>query len=554
MASVVAGSSPPVAGPSGLNTSRGAAKRKLLPLMSTPLPNKRARVTYDEDSSPDDNSDSDYGPPSELDTDDTLSDLGYEPPRSPDTAQDSSTSITQDSTASGSQDGHVASPTAVNIVHVPQNSRCARDKTYWSRTPLRSIPLQPSTQYNPGLATPEAKAAAIPLDFFDLFFDDDMLNEIVHYTNIMIEKEKRGFAKDDQSVSKTSVTEIRAFIGVLIQAGAKQDNHRTVEEMFSNQHGAPLYRAVLSARRFNFLLRCLRFDDTTDPVERDARKRADKFTLFRNTFEKFVKNCKKHYTPGGKMTVDEQLLAFRGHCPFQMYMPNKPAKYGIKIVMACDAENAYMFNAVTYLGKEKKQDNKAKQGNVAKKLTMTLLDPYLDAGRNVTVDNWFTTLPLANELYQRKTTLVGTIRKKGYVPEWMLAKKKDRAINTSAFLFQNNATLLSYKAKMNKIVLLLSSYHHEPEIGSNGKPEMINFYNKTKGGVDTMDQMCARYSTSRRTRRWPLCMFYGLINIAVTNVFILYKLSGLATTHKERFGYLSKITLKELTIFIFTAL
>lgn len=164
-------------------------------------------MTYDDDSDPDDNSDSDYGPPPELDTDDTPSDSSYEPPHAPDTAQDSSTSVTQDSTASGSQDGHGASPAAVSIVHVPQNARCACDKTYWSRTPLqRSTPLQPSTQYTPGIATPVANAAATPLDFFYLFFDNNMLNEIVHYTNIMIEKEKRGFAKDDQSVSKTSLT------------------------------------------------------------------------------------------------------------------------------------------------------------------------------------------------------------------------------------------------------------------------------------------------------------------------------------------------------------
>lgn len=113
---------------------------------------------------------------------------------------------------------------------------------------------------------------------------------------------------------------MRALIGVLIQAGAKQDNHRTLEEMFSNQHGAPLYRAAMSERRFNFLLRCIRFDDTSDPVEREARRKADKFTLFRSIFESFVENCRKHYTPGDKMTVDEQLLGFRGKCPFRMYI------------------------------------------------------------------------------------------------------------------------------------------------------------------------------------------------------------------------------------------
>ncbi|CAH1959283.1 unnamed protein product [Acanthoscelides obtectus] len=53
-----------------------------------------------------------------------------------------------------------------------------------------------------------------------------------------------------------------------------------------------------------------------------------------------------------------------------------------------------------------------------------------------------------------------------------------------------------------------------------GKPDMIEFYNATKGGVDTFDQMCGHMSTSRKTKRWPLCIFYGMINIASINAFV----------------------------------
>ena len=35
------------------------------------------------------------------------------------------------------------------------------------------------------------------------------------------------------------------------------------------------------------------------------------------------------YTPGPHMTVDEQLVCFRGKCPFRQYIPLKPGKYGI---------------------------------------------------------------------------------------------------------------------------------------------------------------------------------------------------------------------------------
>lgn len=32
------------------------------------------------------------------------------------------------------------------------------------------------------------------------------------------------------------------------------------------------------------------------------------------------------------------------------------------------------------------------------------------------------------------------------------------------------------------------------------KPEMITFYNKTKGGVDTVDKICASYNVSRNMK------------------------------------------------------
>ena len=48
------------------------------------------------------------------------------------------------------------------------------------------------------------------------------------------------------------------------------------------------------------------------------------------------------------------------------------------------------------------------------------------------------------------------------------------------------------------------------------------FYNATKGGVDTFDWMCSQQSCSRKTRRWPLCVFYGMVNIAMNNSYIVY--------------------------------
>ena len=55
-----------------------------------------------------------------------------------------------------------------------------------------------------------------------------------------------------------------------------------------------------------------------------------------------------------------------------------------------------------------------------------------------------------------------------------------------------------------------------------GKPEVIAFYNSTKGGVDTADQMLRGYSVKRMTRRWPMVVFYNMVDVSALNATILY--------------------------------
>jgi hypothetical protein len=92
----------------------------------------------------------------------------------------------------------------------------------------------------------------------------------------------------------------------------------------------------MSAERFNFLIKCLRFDDKET---RAIRQRDDKFAPIRELWQALIVNFQRWYTPGSYITVDEQLVGFRGRCPFRMYIPNKPNKYGIKLVMAADVNS-----------------------------------------------------------------------------------------------------------------------------------------------------------------------------------------------------------------------
>ena len=49
---------------------------------------------------------------------------------------------------------------------------------------------------------------------------------------------------------------------------------------------------------------------------------------------------------GENLTVDEQLLVFRGRYPFRMYIPIKPTKYGIKIIFINDEDSKNLQGAI----------------------------------------------------------------------------------------------------------------------------------------------------------------------------------------------------------------
>ena len=53
------------------------------------------------------------------------------------------------------------------------------------------------------------------------------------------------------------------------------------------------------------------------------------------------------------------------------------------------------------------------------------------------------------------------------------------------------------------------------------RPEAILFYNETKRGVDTADEMLRGYSTKSASRRWPLAAFFNLLYMSI---FFKYKL------------------------------
>ena len=112
--------------------------------------------------------------------------------------------------------------------------------------------------------------------------------------------------------------------------------------------------------------------------------------------------------------MDEQLVTTRSQCPFKVYIPSKPGKYGVKLWALADAQSFYCMNVQPYIG--------------------------------------------------RNLTITGTIRKnKSEIPQQLLPNPV-RGEHSSLFAFQQDATMISYVPKKNKAVIMLSTLLKDTEV------------------------------------------------------------------------------------------
>ncbi|KAF9412203.1 hypothetical protein HW555_009226 [Spodoptera exigua] len=52
------------------------------------------------------------------------------------------------------------------------------------------------------------------------------------------------------------------------------------------------------------------------------------------------------------------------------------------------------------------------------------------------------------------------------------------------------------------------------------------YYNSTKSGVDVVDKLARTYDVTRNCKRWPLTVFFSMLNHAGINAFIVYILNN----------------------------
>ena len=264
-----------------------------------------------------------------------------------------------------------------------------------------------------------------------------------------------------------------------------------------------------------------------------------------------------HYTPDKELSIDESMKKFKGKFFAKQYMPNKPSKWGIKAFSLCDSKTGFLLKFDVYTGKNESLPDAA--GGVGHKVVMSLAADYLDQGRVIYVDNWYSSIPLFEDLRLRNTGATGTIRliRKG-LPEEMKVMKPKKG-EKPVFWKNNENTMIGCVWMDTGKVTMLSTVGDtgitQRKVKQKGtanqgrlqdKPNVNIQYISHMGGVDVFDHLCTHYSFDRKNMKWYHVLWHFVKEIALVNGRIVHNLvrpnKEKLSTEKYRQGVIKRLT------------
>lgn len=193
---------------------------------------------------------------------------------------------------------------------IPQAERetflSKNSKITWSLSPYDNqgrMAAQNVIRMTPG---PTRHAVAHAQDIastFYMFITPAIEKIILEMTNL------EGFRKYGDNWKRMDEIDLRAYIGLLILAGVYRSRGEATCSLWDAESGRAIFRATMPLKVFHTFSRMLRFDNRES---RPARRVRDKLAAIREVWEKWVERLPYLYNPGPEVTVDEQLVPFRG--------------------------------------------------------------------------------------------------------------------------------------------------------------------------------------------------------------------------------------------------
>jgi hypothetical protein len=250
-------------------------------------------------------------------------------------------------------------------------------------------------------------------DFLNLYLNDEMLEVVVTETNRYAEQfitENRANLKQYSNVKNwedTTVNEIKTYIAMLVLMGIVYKPRINMYWSMDSILETPIFAKLMTRNRFQLLTRFIHFanNDMFDPRDPDR----DRLHKIRQICDIFKRQWKSVYSPGRDLSVDESLVLFKGRLAFKQYIRTKRARFGIKFY-TLSTDHGITLDNIIYSGRLEEQLDRVDGFLVTEKITITLMKDYLQEGRVLYIDNYYTTPKLAEFFLQHGTYMVGTVR------------------------------------------------------------------------------------------------------------------------------------------------
>ena len=270
------------------------------------------------------------------------------------------------------------------------------------------------------------------LDFFSLFFNEEVWLLLVQQTNLYAEQ-KRG-PEEYSAWYPVTTDEMKAWVSLSLNMGLVTKPNLSSYWSTDPALNSPFFPSIMPRDRFLQILRYLHFADNTQAPRADS---ADYNKLYK---------FQQVYKPDRQLAIDETLIKFKGKVHFRQFIPIKPGRFGIKAFTLAESSSGYYLNSKMYTGKE----GDAVQRDLGRRAVMSVIEPYLDKGYYVFMDNYYTSVALFEELEERKTLACGTVRsnRSGLPREICGAKeKKVKQLKRGESLFRQkgNVTCVTWR-------------------------------------------------------------------------------------------------------------
>ncbi|GBN56111.1 PiggyBac transposable element-derived protein 4 [Araneus ventricosus] len=300
------------------------------------------------------------------------------------------------------------------------------------------------------------------IDFFNIFFDDNLLNAIVEETNSFAQNTQTSAPSTSKSTkfSDLSIADIKVFFAMIILMGIIKKPSLKMYFITNEVFATPFFNRVMHRNRFLHILKCLHF--TSDA---NAKKLQKLGLIVENLKNKFTST----YISKENICIDESLFSWKGRLGFRQYIPSKRSHYGIKIFKLCESIIGYVWNFLIYCGKD--TDMSSSDGCYGERVVKTLMSDLCEKGYNVYLDCFFNSPSLAEYLHSVKTNVCGTVlktRKKKMpknFPETKLKKGELDAVQ------HDNMNIIAFKEKKKDVFMLTSI--HGPEISKSGREDRV---------------------------------------------------------------------------------